>query len=57
MRSVDSTMPPWVASAPPVMPVPRPRGTTGTLRSRQMSRAIFTSSDERGMKTPTGKTW
>ncbi len=46
--------------APTVCPhwlVPPPRGTTGTLRSRQMSRAIFTSSDERGMKTPTGKTW
>ena len=29
MRSVDSTMPPRTGSAPPVMPLPAPRGVTG----------------------------
>ena len=27
--SVDSTMPPRIGSAPPVMPLPAPRGVTG----------------------------
>ena len=29
IRSVDSTMPPRTGSAPPVMPLPAPRGVTG----------------------------
>ena len=33
MRSVESTRPPRTGSAPPVMPVPVPRGVTGTLCS------------------------
>ena len=46
--------------APTVWPhwlVPAPRGTMGTFRSRQMSRASLTSSLPLGTNTPTGMTW
>ena len=33
MRSVDSTRPPRTGSAPPVIPLPAPRGVTGILCS------------------------
>ena len=33
MRSVESTMPPRTGSAPPVIPLPAPRGVTGILCS------------------------
>ena len=31
MRFIPKTTPPWVASAPPLRPVPAPRGVIGTL--------------------------
>ena len=46
--------------APTVWPhwlVPPPRGTMGTLRSRQMSSAMRASSADFGTNTPTGITW
>ena len=51
---VDSTTPPWMATAPPVRPVPAPRGVTGTRVSLHSFMTAATSSVVRHSATTSG---
>jgi hypothetical protein len=52
--SVDSTMPPSTAVAPPESPLPAPRGTTGTRCAVAHRRTAWTSSVLVGRTTANG---
>ena len=57
IRSVDSTMPPRTGSAPPVMPVPVPRGVTGILCSAaRRSTSSISARDSQSTAASGGKT-
>ncbi len=50
IRSVDSTMPPRTGSAPPVIPLPAPRGVTG-IRCSAASRSTSSISGRDSQRT------
>ena len=54
MRAKDTTTPPCVGTAAPVVPVPAPRATSGTRCSRQARTSATTSSRVRGNATADG---
>ena len=57
MRSVDSTMPPRTASAPPVMPLPAPRGVTGMpCSAASRSTSSISARDSHSTAASGGKT-
>ena len=55
MSAKDTTMPPCAAMAPPVWPVPAPRGTMGVPVSAAMRIAATTSAVDRGTTTTSGR--
>ena len=55
ISSVESTMPPSIAAAPPESPVPAPRGTTGTPWAAATRIAAWTSAVWRGRTTASGR--
>ena len=54
MRVSETITPPSGAVAPPMSPVPEPRGTTGTRASRQMRTTAWTSAVDVGKTTMSG---
>ncbi len=54
MRVMDTMTPPAGAIAPPMRPVPEPRGTTGTAALRQSRTTCATCSAELGSTTTSG---
>src|ERR1700721_845203 len=52
--SVDNTIPPASAVAPPDRPLPAPRGTTGTRWAVAQRSTVWTSSVQRGRTTASG---
>ena len=54
MRFRPIITPPFGAVAPPMRPVPEPRGTIGTPASRQRRTTLTTSAVERGRTTRSG---
>src|SRR5205814_1464917 len=54
-KSFVTSMPPWAAMAPPVWPVPAPRGTIGVPVSAAIRIAATTSAVESGTTTTSGR--
>ena len=54
MRVVDTMTPPTGAMAPPIRPVPDPRGTIGMCSRRQRRTIAATWSADRGSATASG---
>ena len=54
MRVMETMTPPTGAMAPPMRPVPDPRGTTGTECARQSRTTAATCSADSGSTTTSG---
>ena len=54
IRVVETITPPAGAMAPPMSPVPEPRGTTGTRSRRQSRTTAATCSEDSGSTTASG---
>ncbi len=54
MRVIDTMTPPWAAIAPPINPVPDPRGTMGTRARRHSFTIACTCSARSGSTTASG---
>ena len=54
MRVIDTITPPWAAMAPPISPVPDPRGTIGTFARRHSFTIACTCSARAGSTTASG---
>jgi hypothetical protein len=54
IRANDMTIPPRAATAPPVWPVPAPRGTTGVPVASARRTTLATSAVDRGTTTTSG---
>lgn len=57
IRSVDSTMPPSIATQPPHRPVPAPRGVTAMLCSLQYSSTALISAASSASSSASGMKW